>query len=214
MFVLFIRYHVFTYTRLKHIKNCKIKSSREEMKIFSLTVLVFFSVTNAHSQFRGYDWGTSPSSIKSTEGEPAFDDKDNEQLLYEGEIAGFDAVIAYGFINNSLQSGTYLFTDDYSSEMRYLANFREINSLITQRYGEPSNSDPRIVLDSSYEDNEYIDEGTKLSMGAIGYQSIWNLDGVIILHSLKGNNYEVRHGLSYKSEAYDKLKEQQKVSDF
>lgn len=182
------------------------------MKTLFTTFLLFLIVTNAQSQFRGYEWGTDISTIKSSEGEPAFGD--SEQMVYEGEIAGYDAYISYSFLSNSLQAGTYLFSDDYSSDMRYLSNFREINSLLTQRYGEPSNRDPRVVLDSSYEDNEYIDEGTKLSIGAVVYQSEWNLDGLIILHTLRGNNYDISHGLSYKSDDYDKLKEQQKVSDF
>lgn len=181
--------------------------------IFSLIVgILLVNTASIKAQFRDLEWGASESEIIKSEGKPAM--KDDDGLYYTGEIAGFDAYIAFMLINGGLQSGVYIINDSHSNERLYINDFDEINSLITKRYGSPEHTDPRVIIDPSAANNEYIDEGTKLSSGAIVYQSEWYMGETIILHTLKGDNYEVNHTIAYKSKDYDRLSEEEKVSDF
>lgn len=181
-------------------------------RILFFLIILFFYTNLLQAQFRDFDWGTTKEMVLKSEGDPIEESEDG--LIYDGEIADYDVFILYEFIDGGLQAGFYIFQKKHSNELQYISDFENVKSLLSKRYGAPDDKKSRLVLNYDTENNQYIDEGTKLSTGAIAFQSTWSLENLNILYKLAGNNYEISHGLVYKSKEYDKLKEEQNVSDF
>ena len=70
------------------------------------------------------------------------------------------------------------------------------------------------MIDRDIASNEYINEGLKLSTGAIGYQTDWELENLKLTHLLSGNDYEISHYLYYSSLNYAEMLKKQQVSEF
>ena len=185
------------------------------MNKYTLTILITLFVitnTNIYSQFRGYDWGTDRQTIIDGEGTPELND--DESIGYEGEVGGRDCYIIFNLIDDKLQMGVLVFTKEHTTDVSYITDFEVLDEILKERYGSPTSNRSRRVIDRDIASNEYINEGMKLSTGAIGYQTDWELENLKLTHLLSGNDYEISHYLYYSSLNYAEMLKKQQVSEF
>jgi hypothetical protein len=159
--------------------------------------------------FRDSTWGDSIESVKESAGEPAQSTEDT--LVYKVSIKGLDAVLIYQFTAGKLTSAGYLFTESHSNKNLYISDYSTIHGLVNQKYGKPESNDA-VWLNDLYRDDP-SNYGTAVSIGHYVKQAIWETERTKIMHTLRGDNFEITHGINYLSKELESLSEETKEKE-
>ena len=173
--------------------------------LLSLFVLIFQTVALS-DDFRKSEWGDSRSVVRQVAGEPA--QTTDDYLAYEVSISGLDGYLLYQFVVDKLSSAGYMFTESHSNKNSYISDYSTIQELMIKKYGKPI-SDESIWLNDLYRDDP-SQYGFAVSLGHYAKQAIWETERTKIIHTLRGDNYEISHGLNYSSKDLESLSEEAK----
>ncbi|MFP3953125.1 MAG: thermonuclease family protein [Candidatus Acetothermia bacterium] len=147
------------------------------------------------TDFRDTRWGMSREEIMEIEGEPY--DQTSESIVYQGSVAGIDATLGYQFIQDKLASAGYVFGAAYVNTSKYIEDYKEINQLLTDKYGEPV-VDEEVWKGDLFKGNPN-DYGTAVSIGDLIYRAKWVKEDTEIWHTLFGESFEITHAIRYQS---------------
>lgn len=146
---------------------------------------------------RNVRWGMSRDDVILSETSPIID-SDNTTLLYEDLISDYKTYVRYDFVDDSLNSVYYMFSEKYTNKERYYLAYKEIQRLYSEKYGNPM-TDKEIWLNSNsvYAKKGYEDIGMAISIGDLAYLSEWETETTKIQMQVYGNNFEISLGILY-----------------
>ena len=160
--------------------------------------------------FRSYAWGTTRADIQQAEGEPK---AAGDNLVYTGEVAGLDVIVAYIFVNDQLARGRYVVIEEHSSENSFISDFNKLKALLTKKYG-PSTGDKSYWINDLYEDDPSY-WGFAVSLGHHSQFAGWETSFTDVGLGLYGDNYKISLVVDYSSKvlapALDDLVEQENL---
>jgi hypothetical protein len=172
--------------------------------LFSILLLIGTSSSAVAQDFRSHNWGATVEKVKQVEGEPAHETDD--RLMYQANIIGLSAYLAFDFVEGQLASAVYLFTETHVNDNLFLNDFGSIDGLLTERYGNPDDEQ------TIWSNNLYRDDpehyGMAVSMGHMAKETTWETDRTTIRHVMRGDNFEVSHGIAYQGKMMEELQEE------
>lgn len=151
---------------------------------------------DAAGDFRNARWGMSVAEVKLSETAKLLDESDGI-LLYESSLSGLDVFVGYVFTNGILVRGKYISVERHSNRNDYITDYNTLKDLLTKKYGAPIDENV-FWLDDLYRD-DYSDWGFAVSLGHLKYFDSWETERTAITAALYGDNYEITHGIEYKS---------------
>lgn len=159
-------------------------------------------IENNKSDFRVAKWGESKEMIMTKEKK---EDKSNSKSIYsfDDKIAGINCDVSYAFVNNKLTMGYYSFKIEHTNKNDYIDDYKNIISLLTDKYGSPFKDVP-IWKNSLYKE-DFDNYGFAVSIGHLSYNSIWFKAKTNIAVSLHGDNNEIKLDVIYISKQYENL---------
>jgi len=180
---------------------------------------VFLTAEKSAQQKEGYDfrktvWGMTKETVKRTEKTKPFQEEEN-QLIYIDTIINLNMAVIYDFVDNKLVITGYAVMEEHSNENLYINDYKELKSVLVEKYGEPSD---RGFDDEKYSEIVWLDDlyqdtpsrwGFAISVGDLVYQSFWKTDKTEIAMRLSGDNYEIRLLIKYFSKKLKHLEEKE-----
>ncbi|MGD9652954.1 MAG: hypothetical protein AB7I96_04900 [Candidatus Dadabacteria bacterium] len=179
---------------------------RERHTFIAIALLSLLSVAAAAQDQDGYDfrktrWGMSVAQVKASETNNLLTQSSNniydEVLVYNTKAYSFQATLAYFFINNRLESGSYLFKVSHSNKTTVIVDYGDIKNNLIKTYGDPKKSET-IWKDDLYKD-DLNNLGLAISLGHVEIRNLWETPTTEIFLSLFGHEGEVLFALSYES---------------
>jgi hypothetical protein len=159
----------------------------------------------AEAHFRDVRWGMSPEEVKQREeSEPAVEE--GVLLFVDERIAGLDALLLYQFADNKLVESGYMFTEAHTNNNRFLSDFERVGEALTQKYGEPDEEYEHWENDLFRDQPE--SKGLAVAMGHLTMSALWELEETRILHSMRGDQFEIYHIVNYRSRELADLREE------
>ena len=128
-----------------------------------------------------------------------------EYFAYSSKVATLSAFIGYYFVEDKLYSTRYIFNDKHSNKNDYVSDFKKINEILIDKYGEPDDTDT--IWKNDLYKNRPQDYGLAVSIGHLVYYSSWKNDETTITLLLSGNNYKIQHNVQYVSKSLKSLVE-------
>ena len=166
-------------------------------------VMVFCSaIAEEYTLRKGTKFGMDRREVKKAEsGKPVQDDK--AFLVYEKEIDGKDAQIAYIFDEyDELSQLMIRFTKEYKKKDygKYLDDFRDIDDSIIEKYGEPTYQEAFFyATEKKVEINSFEELIDGIKKGTISiFFSRWQKDNIFIRHEILKMGDDLWHSLSYQ----------------
>ena len=179
---------------------------KKNLLVILIILLASISADALSEDFRKNNWGDSRASVLKQAGETT---QSNEDILvYEVSISSLDAVLLYNFVDDRLSSTGYLFTETHSNKNSYISDFSTIQELLIQKYGKPGGEDS-VWYNELYQDDP-SQYGFAVSLGHYAKQATWETERTKIIHALRGDNYEISHGISYTSKELENLADEVK----
>ncbi len=194
-------------------------------KHFYLLFVVFpvFLIAEKTTQEEEYDfrqtvWGMTKETVKRTEKTKPFKEEDS-QLIYIDTIINLNMAVIYDFIDSKLVSTGYAVLEKHSNENLYINDYKELKSVLAEKYGEPSDkwTDGSEYKEIAWLDDLYQDDpsrwGFAISVGDLVYQSFWETDKTEIIMRLYGDNYEISLLIKYFSKKLKHIKEKEEEKE-
>jgi hypothetical protein len=149
-----------------------------------LTINSLTIAQNSTTDFRGFNWGSSFTQVKSNEKAKPWDINDlannkDDILFYDDQLAGSDVTVIYQFNDNDkLINGTYIFGKKYSDPQLYLQDYEKFKGLLTQKYGKPASD----AEEWSSNTTPFVKEnyGQAICDGYLDLITVWSTDNSII----------------------------------
>lgn len=177
-----------------------------------LIILMVLSSLTLAADFRNVDWGMNMEQVKELETGDLILEENND-LMYSTTLVGYDVYLLYRFTNDDQLANTgYVFDVTYMNGNKYIDDYDEIKSLLTEKYGKPLDTGEYWLNDLYKGDVQHY--GTAISIGHLIYETDWEADKAFIRLRLYGENYDTSLILSYMSDEYFQiLQEENKRSN-
>ncbi len=173
-------------------------------------ILTFEKNKSEGNDFRVAKWGESKESIMKKEGKA--DVANNKDIyLFSDFVAGKSCDVAYIFTNNKLSMAKYIFKPDHTNKNDYIKDYRELVSLLSEKYGETSYDAPE-WHNTLYKDN-YEDYGFAVSLGHLSYSAGWVGQTTDIMIVLYGENYNINLVVQYISKKFEQSMEKEQRNE-
>ena len=127
--------------------------------------------------------------------------------LFSDFVAGKSCDVVYIFTNNKLSMAKYIFKTNHTNKNDYIRDYRELVSLLGEKYGETSYDD--IEWHNSLYKDSNEDYGFAVSLGHLTYSSGWNGHTTDIMVTLYGENYNINMVVQYISKKYEQSMEKE-----
>ena len=184
---------------------------KTRVKWLSLALILLFSnVASAQKSdfdFRRTNWGMTKAKVKAVESADLHFNEP-EELYYKTTVGTLTAIIQYKFIQTKLVRAFYLFRERHTNKNDFIHDYENIKEILTKEYGAP------IVDNTIWHKDLYKDSrqewGFAVNLGHLVFETKWETQKTIIAHSLRGQNYKINHGISYKSKKLAYLIEKRK----
>ncbi|MEF8799137.1 MAG: thermonuclease family protein [Candidatus Bipolaricaulota bacterium] len=163
----------------------------------------------SETNFRNTSWGMSREEVINREGEPS--DRTEKTIVYKETVAGIDATLGYQFVEGKLASSGYVFQSTYINLNNHIDDYKKINKLLIDKYGEP-------VLNEEVWKNDLFrgsseDYGSAISMGHLIYRTKWKMEETEVWHILSGEAYEITHAIRYQGLEFKEMQEEEKKTE-
>jgi len=159
--------------------------------------------------FRKTPWGASPSEVKASEDtEPRSEKAD--YLDFDVRLGRFSCLAVYLFVGNQLVRGKYLILEEYQNQTNHLADYDELKSLVSKKYGAPR-TDDTYWLNDLYQD-DYSEWGMAVGCGHLSKFATWETASSKINVALYGENFEVTVSVEYLGKTFEGLEDAVKES--
>lgn len=175
-------------------------------KTFFVLISLALATAAFADDFRGATCGMTRQQVIELEGSPP-EYQSAGAITFLDDVAGFEVVVIYGFVKatGELAWAGYSFLDTHTNENQYLSDFRSIEGILKNKYGQMKSSD-EYWNDDLYRDDP-SDHGMAILVGDYSLYNVWETPSTKIIHSLSGENFEANHGVSYYSHEYFPLVE-------
>jgi len=138
--------------------------------LICIAVFSYAQVDTVHYDFRKTKWGKSKLDVMKTElGKPTQTLPD--AIHYKVKVGGFDATLVYGFRNNKLYEGTYMFDNVHNTEGEYLISHAKIKRLLTEKYDVPIRDFTKWFDKLFHDDPDKY--GLAVKLGHLAYLATW-----------------------------------------
>jgi len=159
----------------------------------------------SQTDFRRTSWGMSLHQVKSTEEEqPEYED--DETVTYNLTVGGLSADLMYMLFNGLLSQSAYFFTESHSNKNLFIDDYLAIKAVLRQKYGSPLFD--KTVWRNSLLKNDPEQWGRAVSIGHLLYMIVWELEEMVIMLSLIGDEYDITHTLVYSATNLSDIREQ------
>ena len=169
-------------------------TEQESTEIITDNVEIVRDVT-----FRNAVWGDSTEQVKATE-TADFIYGNEDALLFEGNLLGYDCDILYQFDNGALYNGGYMFPDLYTNAGQYIAAYDSIKKTLYEKYGDSIEDD--VIELQSTDLIEMAGPANALKYGYVAYRAKWKTEETDITLAMMSSNYEITLLLSYQDINY------------
>lgn len=184
------------------------------MKSLLVSLFILFSWLSFSQNFRGLDWGTSITELKSKYPDTVWEiEKDEDYIYYitEDYIGGLDTDIVYYFTKNKLVGGIYFFKETHVSNNLYYENFKTISNSLNEKY--------KMESEENWNNNTWKDFphsiGYALQMGHVVFTERYEDDKTSILHEISSDDLgEINHFITYWDMNYVKELRMSDIDDF
>ncbi len=142
--------------------------------------------------FQTLNWNSSKSDIKSLFPDIKISD---DIFTVDTNLGTYQTNLFFKFEENELSVIGYSFDNKHSNDNLYIDDYKEIKSLLVEKYGTPT-LDEMVWSDNLYK-SDYSRYGFAISLGHLEYYCKWELPDVDIVLKLTGDNYKISHLLGY-----------------
>jgi len=146
--------------------------------------------------FRKTYWGMSVDEVKNTEESQPVYEQDNI-VMYNSSLSGFDVSCGYLFTNGQLFRGVYTFNLQHTNDNDYIGDFDGIKATMIKKYGKPKQDEVNWKDDLYKSDPKKY--GFAVSLGDLVYFTTWETKDTDIVLELTGDNYNINLRMSYWS---------------
>lgn len=162
---------------------------------------------DSEKDFRVANWGDSLQIVQKREGETNLV-QSPDIYAFSGTIASFPCTVLYGFTDNKLTIGKYIFNIEHSNLNDYMYDYHELVDLLTSKYGNPSRGGKNnaVWFDDLYKD-DYSNWGRAISYGDLAFDATWETPDTEILCQLSGDNYKIKLVIQYVGKNFSQLRE-------
>lgn len=152
-------------------------------------------ISSRSGDFRVAYWGDDLDTVNKYEtAEFEGTSSDLSSVLYNGQVAGYNAYIAYYFDSEGkLYRGGYTITDTFTNGSYYISAYNTIKDGLTSKYGS-AEFDKKQKLSSLA---DYTDDGTAVQLGYVIYRTEWTTETTKISLNLANLNHEMTFILVY-----------------
>jgi hypothetical protein len=185
-----------------------------------LVLLGCFSVLAAgQADFRKASWGMTQAQVLATEANKPSEirQSDGELIVrYDSiQLSGLPGRAVYIFAKDKLVRAKYLFDVEHDEENDFIVDFKTIELVLMEQYGEPASS--RAFGESDLcqqEPKSYLDQdraapseillsdrfvGLAVALGQLKLYTQWAASRTKILHGLTGQDHHITHQIEYLS---------------
>lgn len=165
------------------------------------TISIAETTTDGFTYGSGIKFGMTMKEVKQIAGVPE-ETSDTMFVYTKTKTAGEDSYTAFVFNENTLNTIYIIFTGQHSNNNDYIGDFDDIDEALVKKYGTPSIDQFYHWKNSLFKDDteQY---GLAIAAGHLVIISTWNVSGVVITHTISGDNYETNHGIIYRPEDYE-----------
>lgn len=175
-------------------------------KILIILLLTISTITVAQD-FENSNWNTSKEQVLIDNSDALWLDAYSaeinmisEFITYESTLKDLSCYITYYFVENTLQMGTYIFSDTHYEYDTYLDDYKKLQKHLRKTFGKPSNK-------GSVWNNGCIqgkpNKADMIAMGHVSHYAEYN-DGKVYLE-IVGSNGTIAITLMYISPGFDEL---------
>lgn len=127
---------------------------------------------------------------------------------FSGTVASLPCTVLYGFTDDKLTIGKYIFNIEHSNQNDYIYDYEELVDLLTSKYGKPTHGGKNnaVWFDDLFRD-DYSDWGRAISYGHLAYDTSWETPDTEILCQLSGDNYEIKLVIQYVGKNFSQIRE-------
>lgn len=144
--------------------------------------------------FRYANWGDSMETVEEREVEK-LELKEEDGLMYGNiKLLTYNVDAFYFFEDNKFKEGFYDITDTHTNENKYIDDFKNINEVLIEKYGEPLVNEEKWIRDILKSD-----PGLAMYYGDVTYRTLWEFDNLTIFHMLYSDNFKISHGIFYSN---------------
>jgi len=169
------------------------------MKTFAQSLILVLLATTVAAQdfdFRNVKWGASTAEIKAAETEGTFFKEEPNAIVYEVQIVSLPAMAIYISIQNQLVVAQYHFIVNHSNANEYLTDYVNVQEALDQKYWQRV---PEYVWSNTLFQGDADRYGTAVAAGHLSLIATWELTRTTITHMIRGDNFVVKHTISYKT---------------
>ncbi len=162
---------------------------------------------DAEKDFRVANWGDPYQLVQKREGEANLVQK-SDIYAFSGTVASLPCTVLYGFTDDKLTIGKYIFNIEHSNQNDYIYDYEELVDLLTSKYGKPTHGGKNnaVWFDDLFRD-DYSDWGRAISYGHLAYDTSWETPDTEILCQLSGDNYEIKLVIQYVGKNFSQIRE-------
>ncbi len=136
--------------------------------------------------------------IKSEDTEPIHV---GDTVGFRTTIAGLDCELYYNFEDDQCNGAIVFFREYHKNYENYVDDYYAMNDKLTAKYGEPT-IDTGIWHDKEHMSDYKDEKGYAIANEWLTLSSTYTYDKMMIVHELKGNDYDIDHTLCYYFENY------------
>lgn len=165
--------------------------------------------------FRQTRWGMTPAEVRKAEGTSPVRENvlspTRQTLTYMDIVGSLPCIVIYIFAYGQLARAKYLFENKHTNRNDFLTDYKTISGMLRQKYGTPTKEDTFWVNDL-YRKN-YQEWGMALAVGHLVMAQQWEMPRTTLIAILRGENYEITHGVEYASKAHKSEEERAQRED-
>jgi hypothetical protein len=177
-----------TVTLFMHGDRCAADVELEVLAPFAL------AKTESEFDFRQTRWGMTKEQVIITEGKSTSDAPD--RLVYETDVAGLKAAMAFDFVDGKLVSAGYTLVEKYPEPNQYIINGARWIAGLKETYGEPK---PDVEWLNDLYRNDQKKYAFAISAGHLVIRNSWETGRTKIQHIIAGKNFEMSVSIHYTS---------------
>jgi hypothetical protein len=152
--------------------------------------------------FRHTRWGMSRAEVLASEDDdPIY--SSNNRLLYATSVIDKRVMLEYHLGNDQLYRTRYVLSESHVVDNKYVADYRDIQSVLTAKYGKPKKQEN--IWKKGVAKRADLQPGVQVAIGNLSMVSSWETPDVLIVARLSGKDFKINCDVTYTSKAFYSL---------
>jgi hypothetical protein len=190
------------------------------MSRYGAILTIFWAILSCSSAIReapdgSYDlrsvrWGMTRAQVLASEkDEPVY--KSLNRLLFATTVIDKRMMLEYHFGADQLYRARYILAEHHIVDNKYVADYRDIQSVLTAKYGKPSINES--VWKEGASQREDLQPGVLIATGHLNLVSAWDTPKSRIVATLNGKEFKINCEVTYTSKTFQNLAEAHDATD-